>query len=415
MGFYKNDATAANNASVNGIAIQGSSSPANIDNALREIAAQGKQFALDSGGATTVGGTADAITVTLNDSAADAYFDGMSFRFRAGSDNATTTPTLNANAIGVKTIKKASASDGAEAALAAGDIQSGGLYEVHYRSAWASAAGAWQLIDLNHFSALVDDSSPQLGGTLDTNSKQVRWSKGADVASASELAIGNDGNYFDVTGTTTITSISAKAVGTVIKLHFDGALTLTHHATDLILPGAANITTAAGDEAEFVEYASGDWRCTNYQVAATAPGGGGGGGVEVGSIVWHAANTAPSGFLECDGSAISRTTYSDLFAEISTTFGVGDGSTTFNIPDLRGEFVRGWDNSRGVDSGRSFGSTQTDELKAHTHDVAGQNITGSSPYASLASNFNSSSATTTSTGGSETRPRNLALLPCIKY
>jgi hypothetical protein len=53
-------------------------------------------------------------------------------------------------------------------------------------------------------------------------------------------------------------------IGTVIKLHFDGALTLTHHATDLILPGGVNITTAAGDEAEFVEYASGDWRCTSY-------------------------------------------------------------------------------------------------------------------------------------------------------
>ncbi len=88
--------------------------------------------------------------------------------------------------------------------------------------------------------------------------------KGADVASASALALGVYGNYFDITGTAAITSINTVGIGTVIKLHFDAALTLTHHATDLILPGAANITTVAGDEAEFVEYATGDWRLTSY-------------------------------------------------------------------------------------------------------------------------------------------------------
>lgn len=99
--------------------------------------------------------------------------------------------------------------------------------------------------------------------------KVVNFKKGADVASAAELPILTDGNYFDVTGTTAVTSIATTGkIGTVIKLHFDGALTLTHHATDLILPGGANITTAAGDEAEFVEYASGDFRCTSYTKAS---------------------------------------------------------------------------------------------------------------------------------------------------
>ena len=78
-----------------------------------------------------------------------------------------------------------------------------------------------------------------------------------------------DGNYFDVTGTTTVTSIGTTGVvGTKITLHFDGIVTLTHHATDLILPGAANVTTAAGDEFTFIEYASGDWRCTGYALAS---------------------------------------------------------------------------------------------------------------------------------------------------
>lgn len=111
---------------------------------------------------------------------------------------------------------------------------------------------------------VVDDTSPQLGGTLDANSKQVRLSKGADVASANALTLGTDGNFFDITGTTAITSIGTLGIGTVVTLQFDGILTLTHHATDLILPGAANITTAAGDRATFVEYASGDWICLYY-------------------------------------------------------------------------------------------------------------------------------------------------------
>ena len=89
--------------------------------------------------------------------------------------------------------------------------------------------------------------------------------KGADIASATALPYQSTA-YADVTGTTTITSLlTSGKVGTVIKRHFDDVLTLTHNATDLILPGGVNITTAAGDEAEFVEYQAGDWICTNYQ------------------------------------------------------------------------------------------------------------------------------------------------------
>ena len=97
----------------------------------------------------------------------------------------------------------------------------------------------------------------------------ICWKKGADVASLSALIVGDDGNYFDVTGTTGITSINTIGVGGLIRLHFDGALTLTHHATDLVLPGGNNITTIAGDEATFIEYATGDWRLVGY--AGTMP------------------------------------------------------------------------------------------------------------------------------------------------
>lgn len=107
-----------------------------------------------------------------------------------------------------------------------------------------------------------------ISGVTTMSSKIFKLAKGADVASANALSLGTDGNYFDITGTTAITSIGTLGVGTVVRLHFDGILTFTHHSTDLILPGGASITTAAGDEAELVEYATGDWRCTSYTKAS---------------------------------------------------------------------------------------------------------------------------------------------------
>jgi len=109
-----------------------------------------------------------------------------------------------------------------------------------------------------------------LSEPLETNGQQVRWSKGADVASATALTLTSTGNYWDITGTTAITSIGTLGIGTVVRLHFDSALVLTHDATDLVLLGGANITTVAGDEAEFVEYATGDWRMTSYSRVSAA-------------------------------------------------------------------------------------------------------------------------------------------------
>lgn len=101
-------------------------------------------------------------------------------------------------------------------------------------------------------------------GSDNVFTKSQTWKQGADVASAAALAVNIDGNMFDVTGTTTITSINSKGVGTLIVLQFDGALTLTHHATDMKLQGGQNRTTAAGDIIVLYEYASGDWREVSY-------------------------------------------------------------------------------------------------------------------------------------------------------
>lgn len=178
-----------------------------------------------------------------------------------------------------------------------------------------------------------------------------------------------------------------------------------------------------------------------------------------GRVEAFARSTAPAGWLKCGGQAVSRTTYAALFAAIGTTYGVGDGSTTFNLPDLRGEFVRGLDDGRGVDTGRGLGTGQAGQNAAHTHGVneaphahSGTTSQGGSHSHSLdtqrvnaadvspaagalhsgtgiASGTNISAAgnhdhtfttngastgiSVQSSGGTEARPRNVALLYCI--
>lgn len=119
--------------------------------------------------------------------------------------------------------------------------------------------------------SLVADTTPQLGGPLDTNGQQVGWSQGSDIASATTLTVPTDGNIFDITGTTTITGINTVGVGTFVVFQFDAALTLTHHATNLILPGGTNITTAAGDHALLWEYGAGTWKVLMYWPVAAGP------------------------------------------------------------------------------------------------------------------------------------------------
>jgi len=140
--------------------------------------------------------------------------------------------------------------------------------------------------------------------------------------------------------------------------------------------------------------------------------------VQPGLILPFAFSTAPSGFLLCDGAEVSRTIYANLFNYIGETFGSGDGSTTFNVPDLRGQFVRGWDAGAGVDPGRSFGSNQEDEFKSHTHTeqhLVPVSWDGVDNAATDSGEHDLTTSDTGATGGDETRPKNVALSYCIKY
>lgn len=151
-----------------------------------------------------------------------------------------------------------------------------------------------------------------------------------------------------------------------------------------------------------------------------------------GTVIWTARSSAPTGYIKANGAAVSRTTYATLFGAIGTIYGAGDGSTTFNLPDLRGEFIRGWDDGRGVDGGRNFATAQNDDYRSHSHGVTDpghshgyltiettQETSGGSstrPRRSIAGTTDAAGTgiSIQSSGGSETRPRNIALLACIK-
>ena len=136
-----------------------------------------------------------------------------------------------------------------------------------------------------------------------------------------------------------------------------------------------------------------------------------------GLVQWYAGNTPPTGWLECNGNAVSRTTYAALFSAIGTTYGVGDGSTTFNLPDLRGEFVRGWDHGRGADSGREFGSYQqgTKFSAGNGDSDVARILNGGEDTGTQYGSYGGSHSFSTKSPTAMTHPRNVALLPIIKY
>lgn len=144
-----------------------------------------------------------------------------------------------------------------------------------------------------------------------------------------------------------------------------------------------------------------------------------GSGGSAGEVAYFAMNTAPTGWLKANGAAVSRTSYAALFDAIGTTFGVGDGSSTFNLPDLRGEFPRGWDDGRGVDAGRVFGSAQAHAMQTHTHkqSFADSYVPANPESGMIQRGENAGPLVDSGPAGtsSETRPRNIALLACIKY
>lgn len=270
--------------------------------------------------------------------------------------------------------------------------------------------------------------------TIDANEAHIYY--GTELIVAYDPATGGiilpeDTDYIAADAVVTAAYIAADTViaGTVTTLDsavsaFKGKSIGTSANNVVALNGSAQLPAVSGA------------LLTNLPTTGHAP---------IGAVVDWLNATPPTNWLECDGSAISRTTYSDLFALLSTTFGAGDGSTTFNLPDFRGEFIRGWDNGKGTDTGRTLGSYQADSIKAHTHDagtlatassgshshslthITGVN-TGSGSLKGPSTNIGDTAETTTSagahthtisgatasSGSTETRPRNISAMKIIR-
>ena len=171
--------------------------------------------------------------------------------------------------------------------------------------------------------------------------------------------------------------------------------------------------------------------------------------VQPGNVAFFPFNAAPSGYLECNGTLVSRTTYPNLWTVAQASgnivadgswdlgmFSTGDLSTTFRIPDYRGEVLRGWDHGKGTDSGRAIGTSQADAIASHTvtstvtdnghsHTYAMQQSGSDGGSITAASNGRNSSGTTdvsgtgisvasSYSGATETRMKNVAGMFCIK-
>jgi hypothetical protein len=153
-------------------------------------------------------------------------------------------------------------------------------------------------------------------------------------------------------------------------------------------------------------------------------------GVPTGSLLPFAGSSAPTGFLLCDGSAVSRTTYSALFAALSTTYGVGDGSTTFNLPNTQGVFLRGAGSQTisSISYSGTRGTTQGDQMQGHVYgtpsgdSLAGFHSGGGYGFSNTGGLLNGQSLTGPQTDGSngtprtgtETRPANISVNYIIK-
>ena len=268
--------------------------------------------------------------------------------------------------------------------------------------------------------AQADDHIRLLKATIKATLPNVT---GAITATQAEL------NLMDgVTATTAELNTLDGITSTVAELNILDGVTATAaelNITDGLTATTAELNTLDGVTATAAELNHVDGVTSGIQAqldaltAALANSG-----APTGLVSYFANTSAPTGYIECNGAAVSRSTYSALFSAIGVTHGSGNGTTTFNVPDLRGEFIRGWDNSKGVDNGRAFGSSQADAFQGHGHSLDSQSNGsggGNGTYAMGATQVTDRVGVPVSLSGygtvriaSETRSRNVALLPCIK-
>ena len=269
-------------------------------------------------------------------------------------------------------------------------------------------------------------------GDLTVNST-TDWVYNADSAEASHLANDAVETAAIKDGAVTADKIASGALSNISIA--DSSVTTAKLATDAV-------TTVKVTDANITEAKLAAESVSTTKLKATTTSGMGFN--PVGTVIWFAGSTAPTGYLKCNGDAIPNGTGSvqSVSSNYSALYAIVGG----NLPDIRGEFIRGWDDGKGTDSGRSIRTSQTGQNDAHTHTATssvtdpGHNHSGTTDAAretssktgsgdthnkvvnssrslTIANNTTGISVTTTnaSQGGNEARPRNIALLACIKY
>ena len=196
----------------------------------------------------------------------------------------------------------------------------------------------------------VDSIVPATGGSVSIGTAT------GGVNIPGNLGIGGTLTYEDVTNVDSVGLVTARAgikigpsAGVAATIFSDGSINTSGIVTAINVSAASSVTatTFHGSGANLTGIVS----------------------IPTGMIAPFAMSSPPTGWLECNGATISRSTYATLFAAIGTTYGAGDGSSTFVLPDLRATFIRGFDNSRGIDTGRTFGSFQDQGIPAMKGDV----------------------------------------------
>jgi Phage Tail Collar Domain len=253
----------------------------------------------------------------------------------------------------------------------------------NYGTSLGSSDLRWSTVYSNSF-----DSASVIANSLTSNNATITTVKFTNISDSFNTSI----SVIDKDGSLTAVSDNRLSTQKAIKTYVDSAV-----ASALATMQAANFSLQ-----------------TQVNTFANVPSG---------TVLFHAGSTAPVGYLVANGATVSKTTYYNLWVSLGGTASpYGQTLQTFNLPDLRGEFIRGVDLGRGADPGRTLGSAQDEDFKAHHHEDP--YAEGGVPFPQVPNTWGASGSSATDsdqyryytgmTGGTETRPRNVALLPIIK-